>query len=60
MKKDTAQFLFGLLLACLLVLFWCVMSYFEARAFNRITGKNVSTVDAMFVSLRVQEEAKDE
>jgi hypothetical protein len=60
MKKDTAQFLLCLLLFCLLFLFWCIMSYFEARAFNRITGKNVSTVDAMFVNLRVQEEAKDE
>lgn len=32
----------------------------EARAFNRVTGGNVSTWDAMFVSLRVQENIKIE
>lgn len=32
--------------------------YFEARAFNRATGKNVSMWDAMFVDLRVQDGAK--
>lgn len=37
---------------------WACASYFEARAFNRVTGKNVSTVDAMFIQLRVQESLK--
>ena len=37
---------------------WVVKSYFEARAFNRVTGKNVSTWDAMFIELRVQEPSK--
>lgn len=37
---------------------WPVMSYFEARAYERVTGKRVSTWDAMFLDLRVQEGAK--
>lgn len=38
---------------------WVGDSYFEARAYNRVTGKSVSTLDAMFIELRVQESAKD-
>lgn len=37
---------------------WVVKSHFEARAYNRITGAHVSTWDAMWVELRVQEGAK--
>jgi hypothetical protein len=37
---------------------YATKSYFEAAAFNRITGKNVSTWDAMFLELRVQEDAR--
>lgn len=37
---------------------WVGASYFEAKAFNRITGAHVTTWDAMWVSLRVQEGAK--
>lgn len=37
---------------------WVVASHFEAAAYNRITGANVSTFDAMFVELRVHEGAK--
>lgn len=37
---------------------WVGASYFEARAYNKVTGKNVSTFDAMFIGLRVQEGAK--
>lgn len=36
---------------------WVVSSYFEAKAFNRITGQNVTTWDAMWLNLRVQEPA---
>ena len=32
---------------------WVLPSYLEARAFNNVTGKDVSTIDAMFLSLRV-------
>lgn len=31
-----------------------VSSYFEARAYERVTGKQVSTWDAMFLKLRVE------
>ena len=33
---------------------WVVMSFFEARAYNKVTGAQVSTYDAMFIQLRVQ------
>ena len=32
---------------------WVGASALEARAYNRATGANVSTVDAMFIQLRV-------
>lgn len=38
---------------------WVGGSYFEAQAFNRVTGKNVSTWDAMWLDLRVQENTED-
>ena len=49
---------FALLISVLVILFfvnsgWVVQSYFEARSFNKITGKDVSTWDAMFLKLRV-------
>lgn len=46
-----------LVTAVLLILIgaWVGMSAMEAAAFNRITGKHVSTWDAMWVELRVQE-----
>lgn len=37
---------------------WWLQSYFEAQAYYRVTGKRVSTWDAMFLDLRVQESAK--
>lgn len=35
---------------------WFATSWAEARAFNEVTGKNVSAWDAMWVDLRVQAE----
>jgi hypothetical protein len=32
---------------------YVVGAYFEAEAFNRLTGKNVSTWDALFLELRI-------
>lgn len=44
---------------CLLVLVvWLFQSMMEARAFNAVTGKNVSTWQAMWIELRVQEQSK--
>lgn len=47
----------GLLLLVVLafaVLCHWAQSYFEAAAYNRATGSNVSTWDAMWIELRVQ------
>lgn len=39
----------------LLAIFWIIPSSFEARTFTRLTGREVSTWDAMWVELRVIE-----
>lgn len=39
----------------LLVLFWLVPSYFEAKTYRRLTGAEVTMWDAMWCELRVQE-----
>jgi len=54
--KTIAEFT---ILVSIVVTGWVVASYFEARAFNSVTGKNVSTADAMFLRLRVQEPAEE-
>jgi Na+-transporting methylmalonyl-CoA/oxaloacetate decarboxylase gamma subunit len=41
-------------LIVLVLIFWVFPAYFEARAFNRLTGRNASTWEAMWVELRVQ------
>ena len=38
--------------------FWVFSSSMEAAAYNRVTGKHVSTWDAMWIELRVQESVK--
>lgn len=42
----------------LAVLFWVFASSAEAAAFEHVTGKQVSTWDAMFLDLRVMEATK--
>lgn len=37
---------------------WVVQSKMEASAFNAVTGKNVTTWQAMWIELRVQEGSK--
>lgn len=49
--------LFAALLAALSVV-WVIESAMEARAYNRVTGQNVSTWDAMWIELRVQDSPK--
>ncbi len=34
---------------------WTTASHFEAKVFNEITGRDVSTWQAMWVQLRVQD-----
>jgi flagellar basal body-associated protein FliL len=37
---------------------WVFRSHMEASAFNAVTGKNVTTWQAMWIELRVQENGK--
>ena len=39
---------------------WIVGSYFEARAYERVTGERVTTAEAMFLSLRVTGQPKSD
>lgn len=51
----------GLLIAGIVVVVGClflIQPFFEARAYNRITGAHVSTWDAVWLDLRVQESPK--
>lgn len=63
MRQSSRESLAGILCTVALIIgmlgYWFISSYFEARAFNRITGSGVSTWEAMFVELRVQESSKD-
>lgn len=36
------------------VTLWLIRSHMEAKAYNRVTGANVTTWDAMWIELRVQ------
>lgn len=62
MSKDWVSFdfkasWFGLAGVVLLFLGgWYGWSYLEAQSYNRLTGSQVTTWDAMFVDLRVQAE----
>ena len=60
MDKDNI-FIACMFIAAILICvgIWIGHSYLEASAYNNITGKKVSTFDAMFVELRVQEPASD-
>ena len=64
MKRETKALLFsGGMLALVfnvVILFAIVFSYFEAEAFNRHTGQNVSTWDALFLELRIQDDGKEQ
>lgn len=54
MYEDTKKsfMLCGLFLVLLLVGV-VIKSHFEAKAFNRLTGKSVTTWEAIFVELRI-------
>lgn len=58
--EDPARGGFVAMVVCLAILLGCWVFYSanEAAAYERITGKKVSTWDAMFVELRIQESAK--
>jgi len=52
---------FVLIIAAIVLLIgvggWIVRSHFEAKTYTRLTGKQVSTWEAMWVELRVTEPA---
>ncbi len=59
MKKilsfDALIIAIGILLCALIIAIpITVKAYFEAKAFNRLTGKNATTWEAIWVELRVQ------
>jgi hypothetical protein len=67
MKQETKEKLgwilagFGVvLLFALLLSIPIISAYFEAQSYNRVTGANVSTWDAIFLDLRVQESPKEQ
>lgn len=53
-----AALITGAVFLILFLVVWVVGSCFEASAYNNVTGKNISTWDAMWIELRVQEGAK--
>jgi hypothetical protein len=36
------------------IAFWVGVSYYESRSYNRLTGAETTTWDAMFLQLRVE------
>lgn len=61
--KETTGVILAALLVCVPGLAICAAgavfsAYMEAAAYNRVTGKNVTTWDAIWVDLRIQSEAK--
>jgi hypothetical protein len=61
-KKDSQRALViaigVILLVSVYIGLFVMRSSFEAAAYNRATGSNVSTWDAMWIELRVQAEPK--
>lgn len=59
MTRELGLYLF-LLVGGFTILFGIAVAsaYFEAMAYESVTGKRVSTWDALFLDLRVQEEPK--
>lgn len=55
MRDIEANVLLAVLAVALVVAGWVGFSFFEARAFNAATDSDVSTWQAMFTSLRIQD-----
>ena len=58
MRESTRMILVVAVFLFMALSIWVGKSFFEAMAFNAATGKNVSTWDAMFIELRIQEQSK--
>lgn len=60
-RESASTRMFGwsvLVIVALALALWICSSWMEASAFNRVTGSNVSTWDAMWIELRVQEKVR--
>ena len=56
MKSEERNVGFAIVVIVIIsICIWVGCSYLEARAYNNVTGQDVSTWDAMFLDLRVQE-----
>lgn len=52
--KDKIQIILAVVVIAGLILFFSLIQpFFEARSFNKLTGNNASTWDAIWVELRV-------
>jgi hypothetical protein len=58
MKDAKFTLVASVIIGVLLLFGWIALSYLEASAFTHVTGKTVSTWDAMWIELRVQEGAQ--
>ena len=62
MKKEDNEMLAGavaiLIILAIVPVGWVFKSYMEAKSYNEVTGKNVTTWQAMWIDLRVQDSPK--
>uniref|UniRef100_A0A6M3LJ60 Uncharacterized protein n=1 Tax=viral metagenome TaxID=1070528 RepID=A0A6M3LJ60_9ZZZZ len=56
MKKSYIEFLLIGLIIVILTLIFFVSAYYEAKTYSRLTGKQVSWFDAVWVDFRIQEQ----
>ena len=56
MKEIILMICSALAILALLIGAWILSAHYEAKAFYNATGKKVSTWDALFIELRVQEQ----
>lgn len=52
------EYIIALLLLIGIPTAWIISSHFEAKAYNRLTGAQTTTWDAMWLELRVQDSPK--
>ena len=59
--KDITCIMIGMILAMILLIgsMHLVRSYWEAETYTRLTGKKVTTWDALWIEFRIQEQAKE-
>jgi len=53
-KQEEKSMAVAVIMVLLVIMVWVFLSAMESRTYNRLTGAKTTTVDAMFVQLRVQ------